>query len=75
MAMNAAMCAEEKPRGEVDDADDGVDISTLEVQNTYEGRVKKDEIYGDFLDEFKVNGKAVRSLYDTGVTMAVICNS
>lgn len=51
------MYAEETAVNKVNETDDGVEMSTVEIQNSEERGIKKEEIRGDFLDVFKFNGK------------------
>src|SRR6218665_2868396 len=67
---NAVMlCMEEKEPVEVRNDEAQVMMLTLEVSDDQNNSV---EVYKDFIDTVKVNGRSVQSLYDTGATKAAI---
>lgn len=69
---NAMMlCADEKMQGDVDEDNVSVMMSTLEVMEIDEKKVG-DKVCGDFIEFIKVNGKTMKSLYDTGATRAAL---
>src|SRR6218665_1115930 len=64
------LCMEEKEPVEVRNDEAQVMMLTLEVSD--DQNKNSVEVYKDFIDTVKVNGKSVQSLYDTGATKAAI---
>src|SRR6218665_1768118 len=68
---NAMMlCTEEKEQVEVENDEAQVMLLTLEVSD--DQKKNSVDVYKDFIDTVKVNGRSVQSLYDTGATKAAI---
>src|SRR6218665_1830680 len=68
---NAMMlCTEEKEQVEVENDEAQVMLLTLEVSD--DQKRNSVDVYKDFIDTVKVNGRSVQSLYDTGATKAAI---
>src|SRR6218665_2862843 len=60
-------CSEERSEKK-EEGDKSVEMSALEVSDSNAETQKDDDSYADFIDIFKVNGKEVQALYDTGAT-------
>src|SRR6218665_304451 len=68
---NAVMlCTEEKEQVKVKNDEAQVMLLTLEMSD--DQKKNSVEVYNDFIDTVKVNGRSVQSLYDTGATKAAI---
>ena len=68
---NAVMlCTEEKEHVEMGEDETQAMMSMLEASD--DQKKNEDEVYGDFIDTVKVNGRRVQCLYDTGTTKAAL---
>src|SRR6218665_3619863 len=66
--ISAMIHSSEERSEKKEEGDEIVEMSALEVSDSNAETQKDDDSYADFIDIFKVNGKEVQALYDTGAT-------
>src|SRR6218665_142736 len=71
---SAMIQCENEKKNEGDEGEEKVEMSALTVNESNVRDEKKDGDYADFIDCFKVNGRIVKALYDTGATKAALKN-
>src|SRR6218665_904518 len=67
---NAMIQCENEKKSEDDEGEEEFEMYALAVSESNARAEKKDGDYADFIDKFKVNGRVVEALYDTGATKA-----
>src|SRR6218665_2243906 len=68
----AMLQCEYEKKNEGDEGEEKVEMSALTLSESNVRDEKKDGDYADFIDSFKVNGRIVKALYDTGATKAAL---
>jgi len=53
-------------------SEDETQVMMSMLEASHDQKKNKDEVYGDFIDTVKVNGRTVQCLYDTGTTKAAL---
>src|SRR6218665_437803 len=69
---NAMIQCENEKKSEDDEGEEEFEMYALAVSESNARAEKKDGDYADFIDNFKVNGRVVEALYDTGATKAAL---
>src|SRR6218665_2592797 len=69
---NAMIQCENEKKSKDDEGEEEFEMYALAVSESNARAEKKDEDYADFIDKFKVNGRVVEALYDTGATKAAL---
>src|SRR6218665_201278 len=69
---NVKIQCENGNKSEDDEGEEEFEMSALTVSESNVRAEKKDGDYADFIDNFKVNGRVVEALYDTGATKAAL---